>query len=145
MSEQTLRILFSDSERMLVDMIKATVVDVARAAVTVVTPPSIQAGDLLVCAAREKWDLVILFANNICYDSGDRSPEGLERDATEVVSELAGGLKLPVVVIYAFPDLATFPVRLLEAGAAAVLKAPFQIDEWRRAIARGIAADVSRR
>lgn len=31
----------------------------------------------------------ILFANNVSYDSGDRSPQGVERDAAELVGEFA--------------------------------------------------------
>ena len=134
MSEQMVKILFSDNQPLIIDFIKQSVGEIARAKVTVITPPSSHARDLLVCAAAEHWDLVILFANNTRYESGDRSPESLERDAAELVGDLVGRLKLPVVVLYAYPDLPTLPTRLLEAGAAVVFRTPPQIDEWQKAI-----------
>ena len=133
---RTVKVLFSDDEKLIIDFIRRTVGEVTRAAVTVITPPSSRVRDLLTCAAAQKWDLVILFANNIRYASGDRSPESLERDAARLVGEIVRNFKVPVVVLYAWPDLPTFKPRLLEAGAAAVFRTPPQIGEWQKAIER---------
>ncbi len=111
------RVLFSETDKMLADALKASVEHVSQRAVTMLAPPGIHERDLLGLAAAEKWDFAILFANNERYESGDRSPEGLERAAAGLVRRLVQDFRQPVMVLYTFPDLDSLPFHLKADGS----------------------------
>jgi hypothetical protein len=129
-------VLVSERDQQFIDFIKPILGHVAHGEVKVITPPSERELDLLKLSSREKWDFAILFANNVLYESGSRSPEGLERGAAGLVRTLVQDFKRPVLVLYAYPDLETFPIRLCEAGASAVLRVPPELSELKEAIRR---------
>lgn len=109
------RVLFSENDPHLAEAMKISVEHVSHRAVTVLTPSGSRDRDFLELAAAQPWDFSILFANNQFYESGDRSPEGIERNAAGLVRRLVHDFRRPVIVLYTFPDLDTFPATLQES------------------------------
>jgi hypothetical protein len=59
---------------------------------------------------------------------------GLTHQSLSVVRSLTQEFKKPVIVLYGWPDLETFPRTVLEAGAIAVLRVPPNPEEFERAV-----------
>jgi hypothetical protein len=93
--------------------------------------------DLLETAARNMFDLAILFLNSVEYSSGDRGK--LEGDSVGLVEEMLVRFQKPVICIYSWPDSCHYRSRLLNAGAVAALPVPYDVEDLRRALRRCLA------
>ena len=136
--KESVRILLSERAEWMTETVAHSVHCLARLPITVVTltPRSMASASILEWAASQSWELGILFLNNILYPSGDRSEEGVARDSAEFVREVVQMFKRPVIGLYAYPDLADYPDRILGAGAAAIFRVPFGWEEMQQALKR---------
>ena len=123
---------------MFYDLVAALTHDLARLPITIATivPTSAREEDLLETAARQKFDLAVLFLNNILYSSGDR--ERLADDSVALVQKMARLFQKPIIGVFAWPASPNYASRIGEAGATAVFRAPFNCEDMQQAIKRCI-------
>lgn len=100
--------------------------------VAMLIPPTICEIDLLELAARQRWDLAILFLNNIKYSSSDRTPKGIADDAVNLVRKMKQLFDKPIVCFCGLGATIGTSVELLrlpEAGANALFFTPCKTHE----------------
>jgi hypothetical protein len=132
------RIFVSWREESFYDLIAALAHDIARLPITIATivPDGIREEELLETAARQSFDLAVLFLNNILYSSGHR--ERLADESVALVQKMTRLFHKPIIGVYGWPDSPDYPFRILEAGATEVFRAPFKCEDMQQAIKRCI-------
>ncbi len=80
-------------------------------------------------AARQHWDLAILFLNNIKYLSGDRTSDGLIRDARNLIRKMKQLFGRPIICFYGGDLTASRRISLRDAGAKEVFPVPVRSDD----------------
>ncbi|HTA30184.1 MAG TPA: hypothetical protein VK731_06850, partial [Candidatus Cybelea sp.] len=120
------RIFVSSREESFYDLIATLTHEIARLPITIATivPEGIGEEELLEIAARQSFDLAVLFLNNILYSSGRR--ERLADDSVALVQKMARLFLKPIIGVYGWPDSPDYPSRILAAGATEVFQAPFK-------------------
>jgi CheY-like chemotaxis protein len=133
-----IRILVSERENWFVEHIVQLAKSVTEKpiAIEAIVPRTIREDELLYTAARQKFDFAVLFLNNISYLSGNRGR--VADDSVALVRRMIELFGKPVIGVYAYPDSADYPSQVMEAGASAVLRAPFKAEDMRQAIKRCI-------
>jgi hypothetical protein len=86
--------------------------------------------------AESHFDVCLLVLNNILYTEWEPVEVRLN-SSVKLVRDLVVRHGIPVVAFYGWPDDADYPAAVLKAGAAAVLRLPFDIDS-----ARDIIRDI---
>lgn len=122
-----IRILVSERDGQFAGHIACLTRRIVRTSVRVelVLPETIREEDLLEAAARQRFHFAVLFLNNVCYSSGDRGRVRVGDDSVALVEKMVTLFRRPLIGVYAWPDSPDYPTRVLNAGATAVLRAPF--------------------
>jgi hypothetical protein len=137
--QHIVRLLISEEAEWFRDLIAILVHDLARTDITLVmtAPNGIREEDLLKQAIEIKFDLAVLFLNNILYSSGNREAQALADDSVRLVRTIVSSLKKPVIAFYGWPDLPDYKTRILQAGATAAFRVPCNdVEEIQRAVKR---------
>ena len=101
-----------------------------------ISPPAQRENDVLETAARQPFDFAVLFLNNIMYNSGDRAQ--LEDDSVALVHKMVNLFRKPLIAIWTWPDSPGYATRLLNAGAVAALRAPYNYEDIQQALRKCI-------
>jgi hypothetical protein len=125
------RILCSEEQEGFRDMFSSFVHQAADDGISVamLIPPTILEIDLLELAAGQRWDLAILFLNNIRYSSSDRTTAA---NAVNLVRKMKQLFDKPIVCFCGLGAPMGASVELLglpEAGANAFFFTPCKTDE----------------
>lgn len=127
------RILVSETDEWLAEIIAELVHEMARAGISVATvlPPSIREDDLLETAAKQKFDAAVLLMNNIFYEPYDLLPhaEKMRSNSLRLIGKFVKLFGKPVVALYGWPDCEAYQVQLLDAGATGAVKIPCAPDD----------------
>ncbi|SRR6266404_1008819 len=97
--------------------------------VALLVPPTICEIDLLELAAGQRWDLAILFLNNIKYPSNDRTPEGIVGDAANLIRTMKRLFNKPIVCFYGATATVELLNELIEAGPNSLFLSPTKPSE----------------
>lgn len=133
-----LRILVSEHDGSFGSYIAKLTHEIARLSVTirVIVPETIREDDLLETAERQRFDFAVLFLNNILYLSGNRA-QGVADDSVALIKKMVKSFHRPLIGVYGgWPDSPDYPSRVLNAGATAVFRSPFDKKEMQSAIKR---------
>ena len=132
-----IRVLFSDpSNEMLRDYVAELIHSIYPNAVATVIPPGIREEELLETAAKQRFDLAILVLNNIFYAPyySPRRRVTLAADGVFLMRRMIRLFKVPIIAPYGMPDDFSHVATLIQAGATAVLKLPWQHEEMKQAL-----------
>ena len=129
-------ILMSDRQECYIEIISEVVHRAAGLNVKVVafTPPTADADDLVRTASRQKWDFGFLFLNNIDYGSGNRSSRAIANDSIDFLMKMVIVFDKPIFAFHGLDEGPWYHARLLEAGATAVYRIPFALDDMAQAV-----------
>jgi hypothetical protein len=97
-----------------------------------IVPQTIRENDLLTTAGRQRFEFAVLFLNNIAYSSGDRGC--VANDSVALVQKMVESFRRPIIGVYGWPDSPDYPSRILNAGATAVFRMPFDTEAMQMAV-----------
>ncbi len=93
------------------------------------TPQTNEADALFKTASRHSWDVAVLVLNNICYASGNRETRAIANDSIDFVMKMVIVFDKPIFALHGLNEGNWYDARLREAGAAAVCRLPFALDD----------------
>ena len=133
---KVVNVLMSDKQECFIEIISEVVHRAAgiNAKVVVFTPPTCEADDLFRTASRQKWNFGFLFLNNIDYGLGNRERRAIANDSIDFVMKMALVFEKPLFALHGLDEGLWYHVRLQEAGAAAVYRMPFALDDMAQAV-----------
>jgi hypothetical protein len=104
--KRLIRILSSEQCELFCGLFSEWVHEVAGEGISVATliPATVLENDLLERAAEQRWDLAMLFLNNIMYSSNDRNAPAIIRDAGNLIRKMKQLFGRPILCFYGWPD-----------------------------------------
>lgn len=139
-SPPLLRILVSETDEWLADIIADVIHDMAKLGVSLaaITPPTIRDTDLLETAAKQHFDMGVLLVNNVFYEPYDLSTRGdrICHDSVAFVTRIVQLFDKPIIALYGWPAVDSFATKLMEAGATAAFRIPCVVEDIQQALKR---------
>ena len=122
--------LLSEREEWFIDLISQVVHQALKpkAHVVAFTTSTYDERDLFGTASRHKWDFAVLLLNNIVYASGNRESSAIAQDSIDFVMKMVIVFNKPIFALHGLNEGTWYDARLREAGAAAVYRVPFALD-----------------
>jgi len=140
--QRTIRALIATGDDNIQELVESVLTDATKghASLEVHAPRSTREKALRDLARRFQFDVFTVTLNNVLYPATERDPltEKLQ-SSVALVRDLVQLYSKPVVGIYGWPDGPEYPDRVIEAGAAAVLRMPFKRQQLRDAITDALA------
>jgi len=128
---KVITMILSEREECFIDLISGAVHHAADppARVVAYTPQTNDADNLFRTASRHTWDFAVLFLNNICYASGNRNKRAIANDSIDFVMKMVIVFDKPILALHGLNEGSWYDARLREAGATAVCRLPFALDD----------------
>lgn len=134
------RILVSETDNWLSEMIAALTHDIARTGISVaaVIPPTVYEDDLLETAAKQKFDVAVILLNNVFYRPYDTKMRinSLVPGSLRLVKTMVSAFGIPVIGLYGSPDDDGYAAEVLSAGATAVFRIPCPPEDIQQGLKR---------
>ena len=128
---KVIAVLLSEREEWFIEVISEVVHRAIKPRTHVVayTPRTINENDLFRTALRHNWDFAVLLLNNIAYASGNRETRAIANDSIYFVMKMVIVFDKPIFALHGLELGSWYEARLREAGAAAVYRVPFALDD----------------
>ena len=138
--QRTIRVLIATGDDNLHELVESILAEATKghARLEVRAPRSTREKALRDLARRIQFDVFIVTLNNVSYDIVWSKAAKLQSSMT-LVRDLVQLYSKPVVGICGWPDDPEYPGRVIEAGAAAVLRMPFKRQQLRDAFTDALA------
>ena len=132
--QRTIRALIATGDDNIHELVESILAEATKghASLEVHAPRSCREKALRDLARRIQFDVFFLTLNNVCYT--ERAPLAAKMQSSlTLVRDLVQLYSKPVVGIYGWPKDPEYADRVIEAGAAAVLRIPFKRQQLRDA------------
>ena len=138
--QRTIRALIATGDDNIHELVESILAEATKghASLEVHAPRSTREKALRDLARRIQFDVFIVTLNNVSYDIVWSKAVKMQSSVT-LVQDLVQLYSKPVVGIYGWPDDPEYPDRVIEAGAAAVLRMPFKRQQLRDAFTDALA------